>query len=117
MNNGTWTLLRRDGVALILAAPETGLPAVLHWGADLGPLDAADLDGLDRATARQTAPGTLDAAWRLSLAPQESEGWPGRPALLATRDGPTALPALGGDRGADRATRPSRSRPSTPRRA
>ena len=63
-----WTALRRDGVAIILAHPATGLPAVLHWGADLGPLEAGDLDALDLATSRQTTPGTLDAAWRLRRA-------------------------------------------------
>lgn len=92
MNIDTWTLLRRDGVALVLAAPETGLPAVLHWGEDLGPLEAADLAHLDRATSRQTAPATLDAAWRLPLVPQDSDGWSGRPGLLATRDGRPVYP-------------------------
>ncbi|WP_211234764.1 alpha-galactosidase [Glycomyces arizonensis] len=92
MNTDTWTLLRRDGVALVLTHPETGLPAVLHWGADLGPLEKDDLAALERATSRQTAPGTLDAAWRVPLVPQESDGWPGRPGLLATRDGRPVYP-------------------------
>jgi alpha-galactosidase len=88
----TWTALRRDGVALVLAHTETGLPAVVHWGRDLGPLTAADLAGLDRATSRQTAPATLDAAWRVPLVPQESDGWAGRPGLLATRGGTPVYP-------------------------
>ncbi|WP_199041111.1 alpha-galactosidase [Glycomyces salinus] len=92
MNIETWTVLRRDGVALILAHPETGLPCVVHWGPDLGPLSEADLVALDRATSRQTAPGTLDAAWRLPLLPQESDGWSGRPGLLTTRDGRPVFP-------------------------
>jgi alpha-galactosidase len=92
VNTGTWTTcLRRDGVDLILAAPDTGLPAVLHWGADLGAF-VTDLVGIDAATGRQTPPGTLDAAWLLSLVPQESEGWSGRPALLATREGRPLFP-------------------------
>jgi len=92
VNIDTWTLLRRDGVALVLASPETGLPAVLHWGEDLGPLETADLEHLDRATSRQTAPATLDAAWRLPLVPQDSDGWSGRPGLLATREGRPVYP-------------------------
>ncbi len=92
MNTATWTLLRRDGVALVLAHGETGLPAVLHWGADLGPLTATDLVHFERATSRQTAPGTLDAAWRLPLVPQDSDGWSGRPGLLATREGRPVYP-------------------------
>jgi alpha-galactosidase len=93
VNDGTWTLLRRDGVALILqGGGPAGLPAVLHWGADLGPLEAEDLDGLDRLTGRQTEPGTLDAAWRVPLAPQESDGWAGRPGLLVTQGGRPVFP-------------------------
>ncbi|WP_036965054.1 hypothetical protein, partial [Promicromonospora kroppenstedtii] len=57
----SWSVLRRDGVAVVVAHPERGLPLVLHWGADLGELTPADLHGLDAATSRQTAPGTLDA--------------------------------------------------------
>ncbi|MEO3780592.1 alpha-galactosidase [Micromonospora sp. B11E3] len=90
--HAAWTVLRRDGVAVVLAHPATGLPAVLHWGTDLGPLGAADLEALDRATSRQTPPGTLDAAWRLPIVPQEADGWSGRPGLLATRDGRPLFP-------------------------
>ncbi|GAA1695283.1 alpha-galactosidase [Glycomyces endophyticus] len=92
MNTRSWTVLRRDGVSLVLAHPEAGLPAVLHWGADLGDLGPDDLAALDRATSRQTAPGTLDAAWRLPLVPQDADGWSGRPGLLATRDGRPVFP-------------------------
>lgn len=88
----THLTLHRDGVAVVLACPATGLPAVLHWGADLGPLAPDDLAALDRATSRQTPPGTLDAAWRLTLLPQEADGWSGRPGLLATRDGRPLFP-------------------------
>ncbi|MFC8943146.1 alpha-galactosidase, partial [Streptomyces griseoincarnatus] len=82
VEDSSWSVLRRDGVAVVLAHPERGLPLVLHWGADLGELTSADLWGLDSATSRQTAPGTLDSAWRPSLLPQESDGWAGRPGLL-----------------------------------
>ncbi|SDC98025.1 alpha-galactosidase [Glycomyces harbinensis] len=85
-------MLRRDGVSLILAHPAAGLPSVLHWGADLGDLGEADLAGFDRATSRQSAPGTLDAAWRLPLVPQDADGWSGRPGLLATREGRPVFP-------------------------
>ena len=54
-------VVRRDGVAVILDLTVDGLPSVLHWGPDPGPLDDDDLQGLRAATARQTAPGTLDA--------------------------------------------------------
>lgn len=85
-------VLHRDGTALVLHLPAHGLPAVVHWGADLGPLDDAAADALLRATSRQTPPGTLDAAWRLPLLPQESDGWSGRPGLLVTRAGVPVYP-------------------------
>jgi alpha-galactosidase len=92
VNAKTWTVLRRDGVSLILAHPAAGLPSVLHWGADLGELGEAELADFDRATSRQTAPGTLDAAWRLPLVPQDADGWSGRPGLLVTREGAPVFP-------------------------
>lgn len=88
----SWSVLRRDGVAVVVAHPEVGLPLVLHWGPDLGELSSVDLQALDLATSRQTAPGTLDAAWRPSLLPQESDGWAGRPGLLVVSDGVPLYP-------------------------
>lgn len=90
--NGAWSTLRRDGVGVVVAHPEQGLPMVLHWGADLGDLTEDDLAALDAVTSRQTAPGTLDAAWRLNLVPQEADGWAGRPGLLVTTDGRPLYP-------------------------
>ncbi|GAA1875206.1 alpha-galactosidase [Myceligenerans crystallogenes] len=85
-------LLRRDGVALVLTHPPAGLPGVLHWGHDPGPLTEPELGDLVRATERQEPSGTLDAARRLSLLPQEGDGWPGRPGLLVARDGNPVFP-------------------------
>ncbi|MET0433164.1 MAG: hypothetical protein ABW025_03275, partial [Cellulomonas sp.] len=88
----SWTLLRRDGVAVVLAHPRDGLPEVQHWGADLGPLALADLAGLRAAADRQTPPGTLDAAGHPSLLPQDTDGWPGRPGLQLVRGGVPLTP-------------------------
>ncbi|MFF1528301.1 alpha-galactosidase [Cellulomonas sp. NPDC058312] len=88
-----WAVLRRDGVAVVLAQPAAGLPQVQHWGADLGPLTPADLTALRAATDRQTPPGTLDAAAQPSLLPQETDGWPGRPGVQLVRDGVPLTPA------------------------
>ena len=88
----TWSVVRREGVAVVVAHPADGLPTVVHWGTDLGDLADADLVALERATSRQTPPGTLDAAWRLPLLPQESDGWAGRPGLLVTREGLALYP-------------------------
>ncbi|MFL0409960.1 alpha-galactosidase [Microbacterium paludicola] len=81
--------IAHDGVAVLLERPEQGLPRVLHWGADPGELTAEDGRALSAALSPQTPPGTLDAAWQLSLLPDESEGWSGRPgAELGRGEGP-----------------------------
>ncbi|GAB4084262.1 alpha-galactosidase [Myceligenerans cantabricum] len=88
----SWTVLRHDGVAIVLTHPGEGLPSVLHWGADLGPLSTADCAALDAATNPQTAPGTLDAGRRVPLLPQDADGWSGRPGTLLLRDGAPLFP-------------------------
>jgi len=87
-----YVALSRDGSSVVVSVPDVGLPAVLHWGADLGALTGDAVAALERATSRQAAPGTLDTAWRLSLLPQEGDGWSGRPGLLLARDGRPVFP-------------------------
>lgn len=87
-----FTVLRREGVSLALRYLPTGLPSVLHWGADLGDLNEADLESFAAAAGRQTAPGTLDAAWQLTVLPHEGDGWAGRPGLLVSREGHPVFP-------------------------
>ncbi|WP_439591675.1 alpha-galactosidase [Microbacterium sp.] len=69
------------GVTLVLEVPSPGLPRVLHWGAPLGDVEPDDLRALARAVSRQAPPGTLDAAWQVSILPAEADGWTGRPGL------------------------------------
>jgi alpha-galactosidase len=82
-----FSVLHGHGTSVVLENPVDGLPVVLHWGADLGELDDADLDQLSLAVSRQTQSQTLDAAWQLTILPQEADGWAGRPGMLVTRDG------------------------------
>jgi alpha-galactosidase len=79
--------LENEGVGVIVDARGAGLPRVLHWGAAVGLITDADAEALARALSRQTPPGTLDAAWQLSLSPQEADGWSGRPGMQLRRDG------------------------------
>ena len=67
--------LRAGGVCLALDASAGRLPAVLHWGADLGELDAAAFDGLAAATAPSIAPNEPDVPVRVALVPEVSTGW------------------------------------------
>lgn len=99
--------LEHDDVALVLDARGEGLPRVLHWGAPLDPLGPGDLAALADAVARQTPPGTLDAAPHPTLAPQEADGWSGRPGVQLRRDGLLVHPRwqlTGIEVGDDRAT-------------
>jgi alpha-galactosidase len=77
--------LERDGVAVLIEQQGDALPRVLHWGPALG--SDVDPDALAAAVSRQTPPGTLDAAWQLSLSPQEGDGWSGRPGMQLRRSG------------------------------
>ncbi|RKN38408.1 alpha-galactosidase [Micromonospora endolithica] len=79
--------LRRARTSLVLDARGAGLPRVVHWGADLGPVPADDLPALVDATVPPVAPSSFDAPTVLSLLPEAGAGWSGRPALSGHRDG------------------------------
>ncbi|RCK57225.1 alpha-galactosidase [Microbacterium sorbitolivorans] len=80
------------GSALIVAFPGDGLPEVLHWGADPGPLSGDALAALDAANARQITSSALDIAWPLTILPTERDGWQGRPGLAGSAAGAPLLP-------------------------
>ncbi|MEH0825165.1 MULTISPECIES: alpha-galactosidase [unclassified Micromonospora] len=79
--------LRRARTSLVLDARGPGLPRVVHWGADLGPVPAGDLPALVDATIPPVVPSSFDAPTVLSLLPEASAGWSGRPGLAGHRDG------------------------------
>ncbi|MFI6128446.1 alpha-galactosidase [Micromonospora sp. NPDC051141] len=79
--------LRRAGTSLVLDARGPGLPRVVHWGADLGPLSAEELPALVDVTVPPVVPSSFDAPTVLSLLPEASAGWGGRPGLAGHRDG------------------------------
>ncbi|TFC50287.1 MULTISPECIES: alpha-galactosidase [unclassified Cryobacterium] len=87
--------LRAAGTSLVLDASGSGTPVIVHWGADLGELPAADLAALAAASVPPVGPSSLDVPLRLSLLPALAEGWSGRPALGGFRTGTGTLdPAL-----------------------
>jgi len=84
-------LLRAAGVSLVLDL--TGpVPSVLHWGADLGDLDAADLEALRRTAVIEVPNNSPEEPRRLSLLPFERDMWSGTPGysghLAGTRTTP-----------------------------
>ncbi|WP_345801729.1 alpha-galactosidase [Microbacterium sp. AZCO] len=82
-----FTHLEAEGVSVLVEHRPRGLPRVLHWGAALGPLAADDAAAIARGVSRQSPPGTLDAAWQVTLSPAEGDGWTGRPGLQLRRRG------------------------------
>ncbi|MBC9004917.1 alpha-galactosidase [Micromonospora aurantiaca (nom. illeg.)] len=79
--------LRRARTSLVLDARGPGLPRVVHWGADLGPLPDEDLPAVVDATVPPVVPSSFDRPTVLSLLPEASAGWSGRPGLAGHRDG------------------------------
>ncbi len=100
-------VVRNGGVAVVLSFAAGGLPEVLHWGRDLGDLDDDDARQLLLATRRQVSSSALDEPWPLTILPTETDGWQGRPAFAATRDGVPIHPrweVAGADGASDRLT-------------
>jgi alpha-galactosidase len=79
--------LTAGGVSLVLDCRDDALPAVVHWGAALGPLDTDALRALADADVAPVAPNEMDDPVRLSVLPEPHRGWSGRPGLAGHRDG------------------------------
>ena len=83
--------LRRDGVGVVVESGP-GLPRVLHWGADLGPVTGDALAELVRGIEPGVPRNALDAPWPFPLVPGQPDGWLGRPGFAAHRDGAVLYP-------------------------
>ena len=79
--------LRSAGVSLLLDLTHGRLPAVLHWGADLGPITAADASALAEASVPPIPANVCDVPLRIALLPEPHAGWAGRPGLSGSREG------------------------------
>jgi alpha-galactosidase len=79
--------LRAAGVSLVLDV-RGSLPAVVHWGHDLGDLGPDDLAALATVGMPGTVPNDLDGAAPFgALLPEHASGWNGRPGLRGSRSG------------------------------
>ncbi|WP_028643693.1 alpha-galactosidase [Nocardioides sp. URHA0020] len=76
--------LRRGGTSVVLRLDDDRLPVVLHWGPDLGD---GPLDDLLAAIATPYVDSVVMMPPSVSVVPQHSAGWLGRPGLLGSRDG------------------------------
>lgn len=79
--------LRADGVSVLVDVRGGELPAVVHWGDDLGPLTAADAAAVVEAAAAPLVSSGPDEAPRLAIVPEPRTGWLGRPGIVGERDG------------------------------
>jgi alpha-galactosidase len=79
--------LRAAGVSVVLDCQGPGLPEILHWGADLGELDAAQLDAIAHASAPLLRATSFGMPRRVSLLPEHANGWAGLPGLRGHRAG------------------------------
>ncbi|MCA0307115.1 MAG: alpha-galactosidase [Actinobacteria bacterium] len=79
--------LRAGGVGVVLDLSHGRLPEILHWGADLGDLDAADVAALALGGVRPIVPNHVDEPVRVALLPEHHTGWVGRPGLSGSRAG------------------------------
>ena len=79
--------LRANGVSIVLDETPPYLPVIVHWGADLGVLDASGLRELGAVSRRQAVSGQTDEPLRLGLLPENSHAWTGTPGVEGHRDG------------------------------
>jgi alpha-galactosidase len=83
----TWVVLRSAGVCVVLDLVGGRLPAIVHWGADLGELTVSEVSALALGGVSPAAPNLPDEPVRLELLPGHWAGWTGRPGLSGSRGG------------------------------
>ncbi|MDC7120902.1 alpha-galactosidase [Cellulomonas fimi] len=79
--------LRAGGVSVVVDLGGGTLPQVLHWGADLGDLDAAVLADLRTASRPMPIGFPVDGEVVTAVLPEQSAGHLGTPGLTGSRDG------------------------------
>ena len=75
------------GVSVLLDLRSDLMPAVAHWGASLGRIDASDAEALVLADVRPWAINAVDQPVRVAILPETHTGWLGRPGLSGSREG------------------------------
>ncbi len=79
--------LRAGGVSFALDCRGRRLPAVVHWGADLGELGQSALTAMVAAMVPPIVSSQPDELVQLGILAEPSRGWPGRPGVSGHRDG------------------------------
>ena len=77
--------LHEAGVSVVLDLTAGHLPAVVHWGADLGPVSPEDAAKIALSGVDGIAPNLVDDPVRVALLPEHWTGWVGRPGISGAR--------------------------------
>ncbi|MFI7586532.1 alpha-galactosidase [Spongisporangium articulatum] len=80
-------LLRAAGASLLIDARGDALPEVVHWGPDLGELDARARAAVCDTMRPAVPSNTVDVPRRVGLLPTHATGYPGRATLTGSRAG------------------------------
>ncbi|MFC5056418.1 alpha-galactosidase [Saccharothrix xinjiangensis] len=83
-------------MSLVLRCKSSGLPEILHWGADLGP--EASLDALASTSVPAVVPNSTDIPSGVAVVPEHATAWPGLPGLRGHREGRDWSPLFTVDR-------------------
>ena len=84
--------LRAAGTSFVLDARGTGVPVIVHWGADLGALSTAALESLADSQVPAVGPSSIDSPLRQSILPVMADGWSGRPGIAGHFEGSSSRP-------------------------
>ncbi len=79
--------LTAGGVSVVLDATSARLPAVVHWGAALGPQTGDSVRALADAAEEPGTGNVVDQAVRVALLPEHHAAWEGRPGVVGHRGG------------------------------
>ncbi|MDO5067150.1 MAG: alpha-galactosidase [Propionibacteriaceae bacterium] len=83
----TWSVHLRDGgTAALIVVGDSGLPAVLHWGADWGDMGPQDLETAGQLLARVYVDNVPDVPLEAGVLPAQWTGWTGQPGIIGHRD-------------------------------
>lgn len=93
--DGSVVQLRAGGTSIIALVDAGRLPRILHWGADLGELDAAQLDAIVLSALPAVGDSAVSYPQPVPVLPQLAEGWLGRPGLSGSSDGTRWAPTFG----------------------
>ncbi|MDR2997681.1 MAG: alpha-galactosidase, partial [Microbacterium sp.] len=80
-------VMRAAGRSIALDIRRGALPVVLHWGPDIGDLDAERFEAVALSGISPEAGSEADAPVSVSVLPEHGRGWQGTPGVSGSRSG------------------------------